>query len=116
VQRSGSYVDAKKHVVLKTITLSGPMFRPMGGVAAPDGKTIGTIQERLAPLTQDPLYDIACLPDRHSADLPGWTPGLPPAQRASLYPANARVEPIAREAHISSARGQPRASILSPVS
>ena len=57
-------------------------------------------------------------------------PSPPPAQRGSatldtriaartarsLYRANARVEPIAREAHLSSARGQPHASILSPVS
>ena len=35
-----SYVDAQKHVVLKTIPITGPMFRPMGGVAAPDGKHV----------------------------------------------------------------------------
>jgi YVTN family beta-propeller protein len=27
-------------VVLKTIPITGPMFRPMGGVAAPDGKHV----------------------------------------------------------------------------
>ena len=37
---SVSYIDAQKHVVLKTIQLTGQLVRPMGGVAAPDGKHV----------------------------------------------------------------------------
>ena len=37
---SVSYIDAQKHVVLKTIQLTGQLVRPMGGAAAPDGKLV----------------------------------------------------------------------------
>jgi YVTN family beta-propeller protein len=37
---SVSVVDAMKHTVLETIKLTGEMVRPMGAVAAPDGKHV----------------------------------------------------------------------------
>ena len=37
---SVAVIDAKKHVVLKTIKLTGELVRPMGAVASPDGKHV----------------------------------------------------------------------------
>jgi len=37
---SVAVVDAKKHVVLETVQLSGELIRPMGGVASPDGSQV----------------------------------------------------------------------------